>query len=147
MKLIRDHLVSVERTLIRLCLEAVPSEACGVVWNDGLVTPAPNVAGQPNRYAIKDSDMMALLAARPDNHIYAIYHSHPSNRAKPSVHDVEMMIAAKERGWDIFWVIVALSPEDATTHLYSIDDDDDVVLRQHLYYRNAPTVPPEMDSD
>lgn len=65
-----------------------PREACGLILRDDTgfrVLPCENTAPDPHRSFLIDP----VVFAQYDDHIAAIYHSHPNGAAKPSQTDIE----------------------------------------------------------
>lgn len=99
-------------------LRARPHECCGLI--EGVVNretaralvlhPAPNLAGESDRFEIDPREQFRLLRALRDSDrtIVGCYHSHPNGVAAPSARDLE---GAGEEGF--VWLIAALHPDAA----------------------------------
>lgn len=91
--------------------EAAPREACGLIEWDGTrmtLRPCENVSTRPGDSFLiapdeQERQLTEILAAGTE--FWGVYHSHPSEGAGPSRHDVEF--AAYLSVW---WVIVGLKP-------------------------------------
>jgi len=83
--------------LLHLAQISPNSEVCGLVGSkNGLVTscyPISNIANQPERHFLLDAKQqiqaMAQIRER-DEELFAIYHSHPTAPAQPSMEDLEL---------------------------------------------------------
>lgn len=83
--------------LLHLAQISPDSEVCGLVGSkNGLVTscyPITNIANQPERHFLLDAkqQIQAMTQIRERNEeLFAIYHSHPTAPAQPSIEDLEL---------------------------------------------------------
>lgn len=91
------------------CDAAWPNEACGLLLGEGGrildVLPTPNVAADPrSRFEVAPEPLLAAHRAARQGGLQVLgsFHSHPSGKTRPSVHDAEQ--AAPDGS---LWLIVA----------------------------------------
>lgn len=88
----------------------VPLEMCGLLFNDNDLYSMENTETNPlQSFKIDHGDFMQacqMLERLP----WAIVHSHPGERAVPSVKDCQLMDALEFAGKDLAMVIVGLNP-------------------------------------
>ena len=82
---------AVRRELERHAEEEAPNEACGLIaFRDGVAEryiPCDNAAASPYRFELSPSDTMDFFL-EDEGYELAVFHSHPTDSARPSRTDI-----------------------------------------------------------
>jgi proteasome lid subunit RPN8/RPN11 len=72
--------------------DEAPNEACGLIaFRDGTAErflPCENVAASPYRFELRAPDPSLVLDLEDDGYELAVFHSHPTDSARPSKTDL-----------------------------------------------------------
>ena len=83
---------SIRRELERHAEEEAPNEACGLIaFRDGVAErflPCVNVAASPYRFELRAPDPSLVLDLEDEGYDLAVFHSHPTDSARPSQTDL-----------------------------------------------------------
>lgn len=91
-----------------------PTEAVGVVWDNGTITRLINERPAVRSFAVSESQLARVFEATPtDLHLVALYHSHTNNNPNLSARDTECMEEWVGRNLIFPWVIA--TPDN---HIY-----------------------------
>ena len=103
--------------------EEAPNEACGLIaFRDGVAErylPADNAAASPYRFELRPRDPMDFYL-EDDGYELAVFHSHPTDSAKPSRTDIAnigqwegrpYLILSRPTGELLAWTITAGAAE------------------------------------
>ena len=107
-----------------------PNEACGLIaFRDGVVEryiPCINVAASPYRFDLRVPDPALLVELEDEGYELAVFHSHPTDSARPSKTDIAniglwesrpYLILSRPTGELLAWTIAggAVEPLPLTT--------------------------------
>ncbi|HZO62877.1 MAG TPA: M67 family metallopeptidase [Gaiellaceae bacterium] len=83
---------AIRRELERHADEEAPNEACGLIaFRDGVAErflPCVNAAASPFRFELRAPDPSLVLDLEDDGYELAVFHSHPTDSARPSQTDL-----------------------------------------------------------
>ena len=117
------------RQLITCSLEALPSEACGLLLsrNDDLtidsIVPIRNSSPSPERrFAFDPRDWISAYynAQKNQQHLVGFFHSHPSGTPLPSATDY----AGLPQGYGGIYCIVSAAPDASLVKAYREHDGE-----------------------
>jgi proteasome lid subunit RPN8/RPN11 len=107
--------------MIAFCKEGYPNEACGILaGRDSEVSKIykmTNTENSPVTYMMDSKEQFKVMKDMRENNLsmVAIFHSHPSSSAYPSVKDVSLAFYE-----DCFYVIVSLLNKEPVAKAFSI---------------------------
>lgn len=102
------RLLSIAAPEIRAhCKAAAPIEAVGLIWDDGTIKPLFNQARSETRFVVGKTALNEALdeGVLRGRFPVALYHSHPTKPAKPSVPDKRFMSEAASYARELVFVI------------------------------------------
>ncbi len=83
---------AIRRELERHAEDEAPNEACGLIaFRDGVAErflPCVNVAASPYRFELRAPDPSLVLDLEDEGYELAVFHSHPTDSARPSRTDL-----------------------------------------------------------
>lgn len=81
--------------------KGMPYEVGGLIFNDNRVCEYPNTASNPEHAFDIEADVGDL------QHIFAVWHTHPTGPDKVSADDVECMMEMYDHGLVYPWIVVS----------------------------------------
>lgn len=111
--------------VISFCKEAYPNEACGILAGKGnevlKIYKMANIENSPVSYLTDSGEQFKVIKDMRENNLsmVAIFHSHPSSAAYPSLRDVNLAFYH-----DSAYVIVGLTEKEPAVKAFSIGEGD-----------------------
>lgn len=129
------------RQIARHALDDAPHEACGLIGGlngrASVITPAPNVASQPDtHYEVDPATLVATLTSFERNglDLIGIYHSHPNHPPAPSASDLALALYP-----DTAYLIVSLQRGEPELAAWTLTHGR--AERIHLHIAEEPPQP------
>lgn len=111
--------------VISFCKEAYPNEACGILAGKGSevlkIYKMANIENSPVSYLTDSGEQFKVMKDMRENNLSmgAIFHSHPSSAAYPSLRDINLAFYQ-----DSAYVIVGLTEKEPAVKAFFIREGD-----------------------